>query len=107
MKLVAVEPFDSQVLAGQKAGPHKIQGIGAGFVPEVLDARYLDLIMPVKSEDAYAFAKLLPQQEGILVGISSGATISVAVKLANETGKDVVVIAADNGERYLSVEGLF
>ncbi|NCP56041.1 MAG: pyridoxal-phosphate dependent enzyme, partial [Rhodoferax sp.] len=116
---VAVEPTTSPVLtqarAGEeiKPGPHKIQGIGAGFVPEVLDLSLVDAIEQVSSEDAVAFARRLAREEGILCGISCGAAAAVAVRLAKRpenAGKTIVVVLPDSGERYLSsvlFEGLF
>ena len=108
---VAVEPAESpvitQTLAGQpvKPGPHKIQGIGAGFIPDTLDLKVLDRVEPVASEDAIAFARRLSQEEGLLVGISSGAAAFAAVRLAQDkvfAGKTIVAILPDAGERYLS-----
>ena len=107
-KIVAVEPAASPVLSGGKPGPHKIQGIGAGFVPTVLDLKLLDQIVQVSNEDAAATARLLAKKEGILAGISSGAALFAGLQVAEElgTGKKVVVILPDTGERYLST-GLF
>nr|WP_120166819.1 cysteine synthase A [Thermohalobacter berrensis] len=108
VKIVAVEPYNSAVLSGEDPGPHKIQGIGAGFIPNVLDRSLIDSIEKVKAKDAINTAKRLAKEEGILVGISSGAAIYAALKKAKELGKGkkVVVIAPDNGERYLST-GMF
>lgn len=109
IKIIAVEPFDSPVLSGGEPGPHKIQGIGAGFVPEVLNLSVVDEIIPVKNEDAFAAARLLAKTEGLLTGISSGAALHAAVALANRNenkGKTIVVLLPDTGERYLSA-GLF
>jgi len=108
VRIVAVEPEASPVLSGGKPGPHNIQGIGAGFVPEVLDRGVIDEIIKVSNEDAAATARLLAREEGILVGISSGAACHAALEVARELGadKDVVVVLPDTGERYLST-GLF
>lgn len=105
---VAVEPTDSPILSGGKPGPHKIQGIGAGFVPHVLDMTLIDEIEKVHGNDAIATVKQLANEEGILVGISSGAAVFAALKVAKKLGKGkkIVVIAPDNGERYLST-GIF
>jgi cysteine synthase len=105
IKIVAVEPFDSPVLSGGKSGPHKIQGIGAGFVPEILNVNVIDQIITVKNEDAYETSKRLALIEGLLVGISSGAAVFAATKLAKlieNKNKHIVVILPDTGERYLS-----
>lgn len=107
IKVIAVEPLSSPVLSGGKSGPHKIQGIGAGFVPEILDISLIDEIICVSNEEAIACAKEIPTIEGILVGISSGSALSAAYKIAkrpeNKT-KNIVVILPDTGERYLSTE---
>ncbi len=105
VKIVAVEPFDSQVIAGGKPGPHKIQGIGAGFVPDILNTSIIDEIIPVKNEDALRTGRQLAKTEGLIVGISSGAAVYAALQLAlreENTGKRIVVILPDTGERYLS-----
>lgn len=107
IKIVAVEPAASPLLSEGKAGPHKIQGIGANFVPEVLDKSAYDEVKTVTNEKAYETCRNMARHEGMLVGISSSASISVAIELAESTGKDVIVVAPDSGERYLSVEGLF
>ncbi len=105
VKVVAVEPSGSPVLSAGTAGPHKIQGIGAGFVPEVLDTGIYDEIITVSNEDAFAAGKLMGRKEGVLVGISSGAALSAAVALARRpenAGKTIVVLLPDTGDRYLS-----
>ncbi|MBP5366624.1 MAG: cysteine synthase A [Bacteroidales bacterium] len=105
VKVVAVEPQSSAVLSTGVAGPHKIQGIGAGFVPDVLDTRVYDEIIPVSNEDAFAVGKLIGRKEGVLVGISSGAATWAAIELAKRPenkGKTIVVLLPDTGDRYLS-----
>lgn len=105
VKVVAVEPKTSAVLSTGVAGPHKIQGIGAGFVPDVLNTKIYDEIIPVTNEDAFATGKLIGKQEGVLVGISSGAATWAAIELAKRpenAGKNIVVILPDTGDRYLS-----
>lgn len=105
VKIVAVEPWDSPVLSGGKAGPHKLQGIGAGFVPKVLDTTVYDEIIRVKNEDAFAAGRLLARVEGVLAGISSGAALHAAMEMARRgenVGKNIVVLLPDTGERYLS-----
>ena len=104
---VAVEPRDSPILSGGNAGPHKIQGIGAGFVPEILETDLIDEVFPVSNEQAFAMARRLIQEEGILCGISSGAIAHAAVEVAKRkenTSKLIVFIVCDTGERYLSTE---
>lgn len=106
-KAVAVEPVDSPVLSGGSPGPHKIQGIGAGFVPEILDTSVIDEIVCVTNHEAFQTARDLAQKQGILCGISSGAAVSAALKVANHEdskGKQIVVILPSTGERYLSTE---
>ncbi|BBB93402.1 MAG TPA: cysteine synthase A [Methylomusa anaerophila] len=105
VKVIAVEPADSPVLSGGNPGPHKIQGIGAGFVPEVLNRDVLDEIYKVQNEEAFAAARTVAKVEGLLVGISSGAALFAATQLAlrpENKGKNIVVILPDTGERYLS-----
>ena len=105
VKVVAVEPASSAVLSGKPSGAHKIQGIGAGFVPEVLDTDIYDEILPVENEDAFTFGREIGRNEGVLVGISSGAALYAAVELAKReenVGKTIVVLLPDTGDRYLS-----
>lgn len=107
VKVIAVEPFDSPVLSGGKPGPHKIQGIGAGFVPEVLNTGIIDEIIKVKNDDAFDTSRMLAKTEGLLVGISSGAAVYAATEVARREenrGKMIVVILPDTGERYLSTD---
>lgn len=104
IKIYAVEPVDSPVLSGGKPGPHKIQGIGAGFVPDILDTKVYDEIIQVATDDAFEYARRAAKEEGILGGISSGAAIYAALKVAKQLGKGkkVLAIIPSNGERYLS-----
>ena len=105
VKVVAVEPATSPVLSEGKAGPHKIQGIGAGFVPDTLDTKVYDEIIPVENEDAFETSKLLTKKEGILTGISSGAALYAAIQLAKRPenkGKVIVALLPDSGDRYYS-----
>ncbi len=105
MKVVAVEPASSPVLSGGKAGPHGLQGIGAGFVPQVLDPGVYDEVIAVREEEAYAMGRRMAREEGVLVGISSGAALHAAMAVAarrENRGKTIVVILPDSGERYLS-----
>lgn len=106
IQIIAVEPYDSSVLAGNAPGPHKIQGIGAGFVPKILDMNIIDQIKSVKTIEAFEAARKVASNDGILTGISSGAAIHVAFEKAKElgSGKTIVVLAPDTGERYLSTE---
>ena len=105
LQVVAVEPSDSPVLSGGNPGPHKLQGIGAGFVPEVLNTGVYDEVFPVTTEEAYAAGRLMGRREGVLVGISSGAALHAAIEVAQRPeneGKTIVVLLPDTGDRYLS-----
>ena len=104
IKIYGVEPAESAILEGKQPGPHKIQGIGAGFIPDTLDTKIYEEALPVTSDDAIATARLVGEKEGFLVGISAGAAIAAAIEVAKKlrTGKKVLAIVPDNGERYLS-----
>lgn len=108
IKIVAVEPEKSPVISGGEAGPHKIQGIGAGFIPDIYRGELVDKVITVSDEEAFEYARKMGKYEGILVGISSGANIAAAIKIAKEIGKGkkVVTVAPDGGEKYLSM-GLY
>jgi cysteine synthase A len=109
VRIIAVEPAGSPILSGGQPGPHRIQGIGAGFIPEVLNLSVIDEVRTVTDEDAYAMTKRLAQEEGLFVGISSGAAAVVAVQVAQEVEPDqlIVTIFPDTGERYFSLEAFF
>jgi len=109
VKVIAVEPAGSPVLSGGEPGPHKIQGIGAGFIPKVLNRSIIDRVMTVTDDEAYQTAKQLSKKEGLLVGISAGANVFASQKVAQELGpgKNVVTILCDTGERYISIEKYF
>jgi cysteine synthase len=107
VKIYAVEPATSPVLSKGTAGPHKIQGIGAGFIPETLDTKIYDEVLPIENEDAFKYGRQFSQVEGILIGISSGAALAAAVQLAKRPeykGKTIVALLPDTGDRYLSTE---
>ena len=109
VKIVAMEPASSPVISGGNAGAHKIQGIGAGFVTEIYDKDVVDEVVTVTNEEAYEYTRLMAREEGLLVGISSGANVAAAIKIAKKLGKGkkVVTVAPDGGEKYLSIAGLF
>ena len=109
IRIIAVEPASSRVLSGGSPGPHKIQGIGAGFIPKVLNRAVIDEIVPVTDDDAFETAKMLAREEGLMVGISSGANVFGAMKMAKALGpeKNVVTVLPDTGERYISIEKYF
>ena len=110
VQIIAIEPETSQLLLKGKAGPHKIQGIGANFIPKVLDTKIYDKIIPVSNEDSFAFGKELGKTEGVLAGISSGAVLWAAVELAKKeeyAGRNIVIILCDTGDRYLSTPMFF
>ena len=105
VKVIAVEPASSPVLTKGTPGPHMIQGIGAGFVPQTLDTSVYDEVIPVENDDAFAYGRLMGQKEGVLVGISSGAALFAAIQVAKrEEGKNIVVLLPDSGDRYLSTK---
>ncbi|ERI92625.1 cysteine synthase A [Clostridiales bacterium oral taxon 876 str. F0540] len=108
VKVIAVEPEKSPVISGGQPGPHKIQGIGAGFIPEIYNKEFVDKVFTASEEEAFEAARLVAKEEGILIGISSGANVAIAIKLAKELGegKKIVTIAPDGGEKYLSM-GLY
>ena len=103
-EIVAVEPVDSAVLSGNAPGPHKLQGIGAGFVPSILDTEYISKIEQIQTQEAFDASRLMASKEGILLGISGGAALEAAIRTAKRLGKGkkVLFVAPDNGERYLS-----
>lgn len=109
IQVIAVEPSGSAVLSGGQPGPHKIQGIGAGFIPKVLNRTILDRIITITDDEAYQVSKLLAKKEGLLVGISAGANVAAAQKVAKDLGpgKTVVTVLPDTGERYISIEKYF
>ncbi|MBO4630937.1 MAG: cysteine synthase A [Lentisphaeria bacterium] len=107
VKIIAVEPDASPIISGGKAGPHKLQGIGANFIPKVLNTKIIDRVMPISAEDAFRVAREASVKEGLLIGISSGAALFAALELSKEAafaGKRIVVLLPDNGERYLSTD---
>jgi cysteine synthase A len=109
VKIIAIEPESSSVLSGGQPGPHMIQGIGPGFIPSIMDVKILDGIVPVSNDDAFEFSKLLAREEGIIAGISCGATVAGAKKYIeknNIKGKNIVLIFMDSGERYTSIDRL-
>lgn len=108
IKIIAVEPLNSAVISGEKPGPHQIQGIGAGFIPAILQQDIIDLVIKISDQEAIDTTKKLAREEGLLLGISSGAAVAAALQIAKDVGNDqtIVVIAPDTGERYLST-GLF
>ena len=109
LQVIAVEPADSPLLSGGKAGPHPLQGIGANFVPSILDTDLYDEVLPITGEEAFRYARMMGQKEGILVGISAGAALAAAVKLAKRpenAGKTIAILLPDTGDRYLST-GIF
>lgn len=110
IRVVAVEPTTSPVLEGGNPGPHKIQGIGAGFIPDTLDTKVYDEVLPVTNERAYEVTRFVARHQGLFVGVSSGAAIAAAIELGRRpemAGKTIVVVLPDNGDRYLTTPGLF
>lgn len=107
IKIICVEPSGSAVLSGKKRGPHKIQGIGPGFIPDIMDLSFVDEIIPIEDEEALTYGRELARKEGVFVGISSGAAVAAALKIAKRHEKEkinIVTLLADTGERYLSTE---
>jgi cysteine synthase A len=105
IKVIAVEPSNSAVLSGKEKGPHKIQGIGAGFIPDVMDIKIIDDIITIDDDNALNTARLLAKNYGLLVGISTGANVAAALEIAQKVeGKHIVTVSPDGGERYLSTE---
>ena len=109
IKVLAVEPEKSPVISGGEPGPHPLQGIGAGFIPENLHRQYLDGVIQVSKEEAFNYARRAAREEGLFVGISSGASLAAVAKKISQTGPDarILTFCYDTGERYLSVDGLF
>ena len=107
VKVFAIEPASSPVLSKGTAGPHKIQGIGAGFIPEILNTKIYDEVLPIENDDAFKYGRQFSQVEGILIGISAGAALAAAVQVAQKPenkGKNIVVLLPDTGDRYLSTD---
>ena len=108
MKTIAIEPDQSAVLSGGKPGPHALQGLGTGFIPDNYDASVVDEVLPISKEEAYEFARRLAKEEGILAGISTGAALAAVSKVLEKNPKArILTINYDTGERYWSVEGLY